>query len=102
MRQYSLSAGAEDDLRALYRYGVLTFGVAVADRYYDGLMQRFEEIAENPRLYQPVDAIRPGYRRSVFRGVCSWPNAPRSWCPGRDTSLPYFDEPLVRRALGWA
>ncbi len=65
MGKYSLSEAAENDLRALYRYGVLTFGLAVADRYYDGLIERFEEIAEHPRLYQTVDAIRPGYRRSV-------------------------------------
>lgn len=66
MGKYKLSEAGENDLRALYRYGVLTFGLAVADKYYDGLIERFEEIVEQPRLYQAVDAIRPGYRRSVF------------------------------------
>jgi toxin ParE1/3/4 len=65
MGSYKLSEAAEDDLRELYRYGVLTFGPAVADKYYDGLISRFEEIAERPRLYQAIDAIRHGYRRSV-------------------------------------
>jgi len=65
MGKYRLSEAAENDLRELYRYGVLTFGLTVADRYYDSLIKRFEEIAEHPRLYQAVDAIRPGNRRSV-------------------------------------
>jgi len=46
--------------------GVLTFGLTAADRYYDCLIERFEEIAEHPRMYQAVNAIRPGYRRSVY------------------------------------
>ena len=66
MGSYRLSKAAERDLRELYRYGVLTFGLAAADRYYDGLEERFEEIAKHPRLYQAVDAIRPGYRCSVY------------------------------------
>ena len=66
MGSYELSEAAEDDLRELYRYGILTFGLAVADKYYDGLISRFEEIAEHPRLYQAIDAIRHGYRRSVY------------------------------------
>ena len=66
MGNYNLSKAAENDLRALYRYGVLTFGLAMANKYYDGLIERFEDIAEQPRLYQAVDTIRPDYRRSVF------------------------------------
>ncbi len=46
MGSYKLSEAAEDDLRELYRYGVLSFGPVVADKYYDGLISRFEEIAE--------------------------------------------------------
>jgi toxin ParE1/3/4 len=30
------------------------------------LIARFEELAENPRLWQAVGHIRPGYRRSVY------------------------------------
>lgn len=65
MVKYKLSESAEDDLRELYHYGVITFGLDVADEYYDCLVLRFEEIASHPKLYQTVDYIRPGYRRSV-------------------------------------
>ncbi len=65
MVKYKLSEPAEDDLRELYRYGVLTFGLDIADEYYDCLVSRFEEIAEHPELYQAVDYSLPGYRRTV-------------------------------------
>ena len=46
-------------------YGVKEFGEAQADIYFDELFNRFEQIAESPYLYQAVDHIREGYRRSV-------------------------------------
>ena len=55
-----------EDLSWLYEYGILHYGQERADRYYNGLIERFEELAENPRLWQAVDHIRPGYRRSVY------------------------------------
>jgi toxin ParE1/3/4 len=65
MGSYKLTEDAKDDLRRIYRYGVREFGEVRADLYYDALFKRFEEIAENPHLYQAVDYIRKGYRRSV-------------------------------------
>jgi toxin ParE1/3/4 len=53
-------------IRALYEYGILHYGQERADRYYNGLVERCEELAENPRLWQAVDHIYPGYRRSVY------------------------------------
>lgn len=41
MGRYKLSGDAKEDLRRIYRYGVLTFGEAQADRYYDALFERF-------------------------------------------------------------
>ena len=67
MANYKLSEEAEDDVSELYRYGILNFGLDQADRYYDGLFDRFDKLAENPFLYQAVDHIRAGYRRSVYR-----------------------------------
>ena len=52
-------------MRCIYRYGVIKFGEAQADLYYDTLVKHFEQIADNPYLYQAVDHIRKGYRRSV-------------------------------------
>ena len=65
MANYKLTEFAKDDLRRIYRYGVINFGEKQADLYFDALFERFAEIAENPLKYQSVDDIRNGYRRSV-------------------------------------
>ena len=65
MGNYKLTEDAKDDLRRIYWYGVKKFGEVQADLYYDALTRNFEQIAENPHLYQAMDHIRKGYRRSV-------------------------------------
>ena len=67
MAKYRLSESADRDLDKLYVYGVLNFGLTQAERYIDGLIRRFDELTNNPYLYQAVDDIRPGYRRSVYK-----------------------------------
>ncbi|MGC3939963.1 type II toxin-antitoxin system RelE/ParE family toxin [Roseobacter sp. EG26] len=57
---------ADQDLDDLYTTGFTTWGMAQADRYYDGLLERFERICEHPKMYPAVDDIREGYRRSVY------------------------------------
>jgi len=57
---------ADQDLDDLYEEGFKTWGLEQADSYYDGLIERFDRLCENPRLYQAIDDIRPGYRRSVY------------------------------------
>jgi toxin ParE1/3/4 len=44
MGKSKLTEDAKEDLRRIYRYGVLTFGEARADRYYDALFERFTQI----------------------------------------------------------
>jgi hypothetical protein len=47
-----------------------------ADRYYNGLINRFEELAENPRLWQAVDHIAPdivGAYTGVIRFITGLP-----------------------------
>ena len=66
MAIYRLSNSADQDFDSLYVYGVLTFGLAQADTYAAGMLERFTRIAEQPRLYQSIDPIRPGMRRSVY------------------------------------
>ncbi len=46
--------------------GIINFGLERADRYFDGLFARFDQIAEQPLRYPAVDEIRPGYRRSMY------------------------------------
>ena len=66
MDRYRLSEKTRSDLYRLYEYGVLTFGLRQADNYFDGIISRFQELADKPQLYPKVDYIRKGYRRSVF------------------------------------
>jgi len=67
MAKYRLTPQAESDLFRIYEYGVLNFGANDADDYYWALFERFDHIAEQPKLYPAVDHIREGYRRSVYK-----------------------------------
>mgnify|MGYP000577888640 CR=1 FL=1 len=68
MIKYKLhvTKGAEQDLVDLYSEGFKTWGELQADRYYEGLLTRFDRMCENPMLDRAVDEIRKGYRRSVY------------------------------------
>lgn len=57
---------AEQDLNDLYCEGFSSWGEQQADRYYDGLLERFEQICAKTMMYPAVDEIMPGYRRSVY------------------------------------
>ena len=61
-----IADGAESDLDDLYTYGFNSWGEARADGYYNGLLERFDQLCDNPYLYTAVDDIREGYRRSVY------------------------------------
>ena len=67
MASYQLSRKALADLDRLYETGILQFGLREADRYYDGLLERFQKIADAPLRYPSIDHIKQGYRRSVYR-----------------------------------
>lgn len=66
MGSYKLSKKARADLKRIWLYGVKTHGNQRADQYHQGMLDRFAQIAEQPYLYQAVDYIRAGYRRSVY------------------------------------
>ena len=65
MANYRISEDAKADLKRIYRYGIQKYGEAQAEFYYEEFFKRFEQLAEQPYLYQAVDDIRVGYRRSV-------------------------------------
>ena len=65
MGNYRLTPNAKADLWRIYNRGLQQWGEARADAYYHDFFDRFEQLAEQPYLYQAVDDIREGYRRSV-------------------------------------
>ena len=65
MANYRISEDAKADLKRIYRRGIQEYGEVQADLYYEEFFKRFEQLAERPYLYQAVDDIREGYRRSV-------------------------------------
>lgn len=66
MARYRLSRKADQDFEAIFEFGIDRFGLEQALHYQNGLKERFEQIARQPELYQAMDHIRPGYRRSVY------------------------------------
>jgi len=62
---YRLTKDAKLDLVRIYSRGLREYGEVQADRYYNDLFDRFEQLAEQPLSYPAVDDIRVGYRRSV-------------------------------------
>ena len=65
MSGYKLSNTAKDDLIRIYQYGVKTFGVKQAEKYFNSFFEHFELIADNPYSFESIDFIKPGYRRCV-------------------------------------
>ncbi|MCP4143545.1 MAG: type II toxin-antitoxin system RelE/ParE family toxin [Chloroflexi bacterium] len=57
MGNYRLTESAEDDLIGIHQWGVRTYGEVQADKYYDALFDRIEQIAEEPYLYPAVGSI---------------------------------------------
>ena len=65
MAKYRLSNQAKEDLIRIHQYGMIKFGEAQADKYFDAFFDQFELIAERPQSFEVVDHIQPGYRRCV-------------------------------------
>jgi len=65
MAKYRLSNEARDDLIRIHRYGVETFGMPQADKYFNTFFDYFDMIAQQPFSFESVDYIKEGYRRCV-------------------------------------
>ena len=65
MSKYRLSNAAKEDLIRIHQYGVIKFGVVLADKYFESFFEYFNVIAERPESFESVDFIKPGYRRCV-------------------------------------
>jgi toxin ParE1/3/4 len=66
MARYELANNADEDFENIFNFGIDTFGLAQAMDYQQGMKKRFKELAEQPEIYQTVEHIRAGYRRSVY------------------------------------
>ena len=65
MARYKLSNAAQEDLIRIHQYGVKTFGMTQADKYFDMFFDYFDIIAQRPFSFESVDYIKAGYRRCV-------------------------------------
>lgn len=67
MAAYRLSTKAVVDLDGIYEYTVLNFGLPQARNYLDGLHDRFEILAQQPRRGRRAERIAPDLRRYEYR-----------------------------------
>ena len=64
---YRLSRKAEDDIRAIYVFGAQTFGVDQAERYFAGLFETFEFLAQFPKAARLRTELRHDTRAHPFQ-----------------------------------
>ena len=69
MGKYQLSKAAQFDIDDLYAGGVLKYGLCQADKYYDGLIERFEFLTENSNIGLNSDELAPNLQRFPYRKV---------------------------------
>ena len=67
MANYHLRDKALADLDILYEYGIVTFGLQMADGYYDGLIEQFESLATNPKMYRERWELNPPVRICPYK-----------------------------------
>lgn len=67
MANYRLLDKALSDLDKLYENGILTFGLPQADKYYDGIIEQFEILAQSPKLYRERWELSPAMRMCPFK-----------------------------------
>lgn len=63
MANYKLSNAAREDLIRIHHFGVETFGMDQADKYFETFFVYFELIAQWPFSFESADYIKEGYRR---------------------------------------
>ena len=65
MYSYYLSSEAKEDLRRIYYYGVVQFGIDQADHYFNMIHDCFDRIEKDPLLFPSAEHIKKGYRYCV-------------------------------------
>lgn len=79
MPKYRLTEEAKEDLRRIYEYGVVEFGVPLADEYFYSFFEAFDRISQSPTIYQSIDQIRIGYRRCPHRSDVIYYRINQGW-----------------------
>jgi toxin ParE1/3/4 len=62
---YFLNSEAKEDLRRIYYYSVISFGVDQADIYFNSIHDCFDKIESNPYLFLSAEYIKKDYRFCV-------------------------------------
>lgn len=70
MTPYRLSDEAKNDLIRIPHYGLKTFGIIQADKYFESCFKYFEVIAKSPFSFDSADPVKKDYRH-CFCGVYS-------------------------------
>ncbi|MBZ9731664.1 type II toxin-antitoxin system RelE/ParE family toxin [Salegentibacter sp. JZCK2] len=65
--RYKISLEAEEDLIRIYRYGAQHFGDKQALKYFYGLVDTFDRIAENPYMFPSARHIKQDYRFCTYK-----------------------------------
>ena len=66
MANYRLTRKADNDLAALYEYGILNFGLTQAQTYIMGLYERFEPLADGPKIGRSAAEFISNLRRVEY------------------------------------
>ena len=61
--EYRLRPAATQDLESIWAYSAEQWGVELAHRYTDDIVNAFEKLASNPEQGGSSDHVREGYRR---------------------------------------
>lgn len=62
MPKYRFARSAEEDLADIVDYTAITWGVAQANTYLDGLEQLAASVSGNPRIGKPCENLSPSLR----------------------------------------
>ena len=66
MARYRLSNRADEKISEIYEYSLLQFGEAQADKYFTGLHDLLNNLAENPLLGRLDNTFGSDVRRFVY------------------------------------
>jgi plasmid stabilization system protein ParE len=87
VRRYTLSRKAEEDVIAIFMYGVADFGIQQTERHHSQLEHTFQFLAENPKAARECLQIRPPVRSHPWRTrtMKTWPSESSVYVTTRDS-----------------